>query len=71
MGILRRTVNRVLDLDIQKFFDMVDHDWMLRFLHHRVGDPRIVRLVRQWLEVGQLEQAGRQMRATRGMPQGR
>lgn len=70
MGILRRKVNWVLDLDIRKFFDMVEHDWMLRFLQHRVGDPRIVRLARQWLEVGHLDDAGRRVRAKQGTPQG-
>jgi len=70
VGLKRRKVNWVLDLDIRKFFDSVDHDWMLRFLRHRVGDPRIIRLIRQWLEVGHLDDAGRRVRAKRGMPQG-
>lgn len=70
VGLLRRKVNWVLDLDISKFFDRVDHSWMLRFLQHRVGDPRIVRLVRQWLEVGHLDDAGRRVRAMQGTPQG-
>ena len=70
VGLLRRKVNWVLDLDISQFFDRVDHNWMLRFLQHRVGDPRIVRLVRQWLEVGHLDEAGRRVRAKQGTPQG-
>jgi len=70
VGLQRRKVNWVLDLDISKFFDQVEHGWMLRFLQHRVGDPRIVRLVRQWLEVGHLDDAGRRVRATQGTPQG-
>lgn len=70
VGLLRRKVNWALDLDISKFFDRVDHNWMLRFLRHRVGDPRIGRLVRQWLEVGHLDDAGRRVRAKQGTPQG-
>lgn len=70
VGLRRRKVNWVLDLDIRKFFDTVEHDWMLRFLRHRVGDPRIIRLIRQWLEVGHLDEAGRRVRARQGMPQG-
>ena len=69
VGLLRRKVNRVLDLDVSQFFDRVDHNWMLRFLHHRVGDPRIVRWVRQWLDVGHLDDAGRRRRAKQGTPQ--
>ncbi len=70
VGLLRRKVNWVLDLDIQTFFDSVEHGWMLRFLQHRVGDPRIVRLVRQWLEVGHWDEAGRRVGARQGTPQG-
>ena len=70
VGLLRRKVNWVLDLDIHKFFDTVDHGWMLRFLQHRVGDPRMIRLVRQWLEVGHMDEAGRRVPAKQGTPQG-
>lgn len=70
VGIERRRVNWVLDLDIRKFFDTVEHDWMLRFVQHRVGDPRILRLIRKWLEVGHWDESGRRVRAKRGTPQG-
>jgi retron-type reverse transcriptase len=36
-GIYRKQVNRVLDADIQKFFDAMNHDWLMRFLQHRIG----------------------------------
>lgn len=70
VGIERRKVNWVLDLDIRKFFDTVEHDWMLRFIQHRVGDPRILRLIRKWLEVGHWDESGQRVRAKRGTPQG-
>lgn len=70
VGLMRRKVNWVLDLDIQKFFDRVEHDWMLQFLQHRVGDPRIVRLVRKWLKAGHLDESGRRVQARQGTPQG-
>lgn len=70
VGITRRKVNWVLDLDIRKFFDRVEHDWVLNFLQHRVGDPRVTRLVRQWLQVGHLDDNGRRIPSGRGTPQG-
>lgn len=54
VAIMERKVNWVLDLDISKFFDTVEHVWLLRFLRHRIRDPRILRLIRQWITVGVL-----------------
>jgi retron-type reverse transcriptase len=51
VGLSRRKVNWVLDADIQSFFDRMDHDWILKFLKHRIGDKRVLRLVRKWLKV--------------------
>jgi group II intron reverse transcriptase/maturase len=48
-------VNFILDADIRSFFDTVDHDWLIRFVEHRVGDKRIIRLIQKWLMVGVLE----------------
>ena len=45
----------MLDADIRGFFDAIDHDWMIRFLEHRIGDKRVIRLVRKWLKAGVLE----------------
>lgn len=68
-GITRRKVNWVLDADIRAYFDTIDHEWLMRFLEHRIGDKRILRLIRKWLNAGVLEEA--QVRtASRGTPQG-
>lgn len=69
VGIERRKVNWILDADIRAFFDEIDHAWMLRFLEHRVADRRILRLIRQWLKAGVIEN-GRRVGAERGTPQG-
>jgi group II intron reverse transcriptase/maturase len=68
-GLHRRRVNWVLDADIRKFFDMMNHDWMIRFLQHRIGDKRIIRLIRKWLTAGVMEN-GRIVRNRRGALQG-
>jgi hypothetical protein len=54
-AIMSQRVNWVLDADIRGFFDSVDHEWLLRMLAHRIADPRVLRLVRMWLEAGILE----------------
>ena len=55
VGLHWKRVNWVLDADIKAFFDTVDHDWMLRFLEHRIGDKRVLRLIRKWLTAGVVE----------------
>ena len=45
----------VLDADIRSFFDEIDQQWLIRFLEHRIGDKRIIRLVQKWLKAGILE----------------
>ncbi len=55
VGITRRKVNVILDADIRSFFDTVSQDWLIRFVEHRIGDKRIVRLIRKWLRAGVLE----------------
>ena len=55
VAITSRKVNFILDADIRSFFDTVDHDWLIRFLEHRIGDRRIIRLIRKWLKAGVLE----------------
>jgi group II intron reverse transcriptase/maturase len=54
-GILTRKVNWVLDADIRSFFDKLDREWLVKFLEHRVGDERVIRLVKKWLAAGVLE----------------
>ena len=48
----RRKVNFIVDADIRKFFDTVDQEWLVRFLEHRIGDKRVIRLIRKWLKAG-------------------
>jgi RNA-directed DNA polymerase len=55
VGIDRTAVNWVLDADIAGFFDAVSHDWLIRFIEHRIGDRRVIRLIRKWLKVGVME----------------
>ena len=55
VAIETRKVNYILDADIQAFFDRVSHEWLIRFLGHRIGDKRMLRLILKWLKVGVLE----------------
>jgi group II intron reverse transcriptase/maturase len=55
VGIQTRRVNWVLDADIQGFFDTLSHEWLARFLEHRIGDRRVVHLIQRWLRAGVLE----------------
>lgn len=54
-GIGGRKVNFILDADIQSFFTEVSQEWVVRFLEHRIGDRRIIRLVQKWMRAGVLE----------------
>ena len=69
VGITRKPVGWVLDLDIRSFFDKIDHGWMIRFVEHRIGDRRIVRLIQKWLKAGVMDQ-GRWVETEEGTPQG-
>ena len=69
VGISSRKVNWILDADIRSFFDMVDQKWMIRFVEHRIGDPRIIRLIRKWMKAGVLED-GEFKASDRGTGQG-
>jgi RNA-directed DNA polymerase len=55
VGITGTKVNWILDADIRSFFDAVSQEWLVRFLNHRIGDPRIIRLIQKWLRAGILE----------------
>ncbi len=55
VGISSTKVNYILDADIRSFFDAVSQAWLIRFLEHRIGDRRIVRLIQKWLKAGVLE----------------
>ena len=56
-AIYEHRVNWVLDADIQGFFDEIDRDWLIKFLEHRIGDRRIIRLIKKWLNAGIIEEA--------------
>jgi group II intron reverse transcriptase/maturase len=62
-------VNWVLDADICGFFDNLSHEWTMRFIEHRVADPRILRLIRKWLKAG-VSEDGQWSETKRGTPQG-
>ena len=55
-GLVRTNVNWVLDADISQFFDKVSHEWLIRFIEHRIGDQRVIRLIRKWLTAGTSEE---------------
>jgi group II intron reverse transcriptase/maturase len=69
VGICTTPVNWILEVDIRSFFDSVSQDWLIRFLEHRIGDTRIIRLVRKWLKAGVLED-GEWSVSEAGTPQG-
>src|SRR6202790_4107889 len=69
VGIQRRRVKYILDADIRGFFDHVSHEWMIKFLEHRIGDRRVLRLIQKWLKAGVLA-AGEWSETTVGTPQG-
>jgi group II intron reverse transcriptase/maturase len=69
VAIEQKKINWVLDADIQRFFDSISHDWMLRFLGRRIADKRVLRIVAKWLKAGVCEED--KVTSTReGTPQG-
>jgi group II intron reverse transcriptase/maturase len=69
VAICQTRVNWILDADIRSFFDGLSQSWLVRFLEHRIGDERIIRLVRKWLKAGVLEDGEWSVSET-GTPQG-
>jgi RNA-directed DNA polymerase len=69
VALTRRRVNFVLDCDIRGFFDNLSQEWLVRFIQHRVADPRLLRLIQKWLKAGVSEE-GQWSEATLGVPQG-
>jgi group II intron reverse transcriptase/maturase len=65
----RKKVNWILDCDIRGFFDNLSHDWLLKFVQHRVADRRILRLLQKWLKAGVMEE-GEWKDTEMGTPQG-
>lgn len=68
-GIVRKRVNWVLDADIRGFFDNMSHEWIDRFVQHRIADPRILRLIRKWMKAG-VSEDGEWSESKVGTPQG-
>jgi RNA-directed DNA polymerase len=69
VALTRKRVNDVLDCDIRGFFDPRSHEWLVKFLQHRVADPRVLRLIQKWLRAGVSEE-GQWSETTVGVPQG-
>lgn len=59
----------ILDADIQTFFDTISHNWLIRFIEHRIGDKRVIHLIQKWLRAGVLED-GHEIATVQGTPQG-
>ena len=68
-GLLTKRVNWVLDADIRGFFDTISHEWLVKFVEHRIADRRVVRLIQKWLNAGVLED-GKRTYSEEGTPQG-
>jgi RNA-directed DNA polymerase len=56
VALTSRKVSWILDADLESFFDSIDHSWLIKFLEHRIGDSRILRLIRKWLHAGVIEE---------------
>src|SRR5215472_11803426 len=69
VGIRFKKISWILDADVRSYFDCVSHDWMQKFLEHRIADQRILALIRKWLKAGVLEQ-GKWAASEEGTPQG-
>ena len=69
VGIMRKKVSWVLDADIRDFFGSISHEWMVKFLQHRIADRRILRLIQKWLRAG-VSEDGEWSKTEVGTPQG-
>jgi len=69
VGIADRKVHWVLDADVEGFFDNIDHDWLMKFLEHRIADKRLLRLIGKWLRAG-VSDDGEWSETKVGTPQG-
>jgi RNA-directed DNA polymerase len=69
LGMNGKKVNWVLDVDVRSFFDKISHEWLVKFIEHRIADKRVVRLIQKWLSAGVLEE-GKRIQMEEGTPQG-
>jgi RNA-directed DNA polymerase len=69
VGIMRKKVNWILDADVRGFFDNLSHEWLVKFIEHRIADRRILRLIQKWLRAG-ISEEGKWSKTEVGTPQG-
>jgi retron-type reverse transcriptase len=69
VGIQTKKVSWLLDADIRGFFDTLNHEWLIKFVEHRIADNRVVRHIQKWLNAGVMEE-GKRTRQEEGTPQG-
>jgi group II intron reverse transcriptase/maturase len=69
VGITQTPANWIVDIDVRAFFDTVSHEWLTRFVEHRIADPRMIRLIRKWLKAGVMDD-GEWSSSEAGTPQG-
>jgi RNA-directed DNA polymerase len=69
VGITQTPVNWIVDVDVRAFFDTVSHEWLIRFVEHRIADARMIRLIRKWLKAGVMDD-GQWSASEAGTPQG-
>jgi RNA-directed DNA polymerase len=70
VGLVTKKVWWVLDADIQQFYDTLDRHWLRRFLQHRIGDKRLLRLINKWLEIDIIDDGGHKTKPAQGIAQG-
>jgi RNA-directed DNA polymerase len=69
IGIRFKKISWILDADIRSYFDKINHDWMVKFLEHRIADKRMLRLIKKWLKAGVIKN-GEWKASEEGSPQG-
>ena len=69
LSIMRSGINYLVDVDIKRYFDHMDHKWLIRMIRERIVDRTILRLIGKWLRAGVLEE-GKRVRNEVGVPQG-
>jgi group II intron reverse transcriptase/maturase len=69
VGVTKQKINWIVDADLRSFFDRISHDWLIRMLEQRIGDKRVMRLIRKWLRAG-VSEAGKWSETPVGTPQG-
>jgi RNA-directed DNA polymerase len=70
VGLMKKKVWWVLDADIQQFYDTLDRHWLRRFLQHRIGHKRLLRVINKWLEIEIIDADGHKMKSEKGIAQG-